>query len=375
MSALRPPLGGALRRLVSSGTAPRVTHGLSSRIGAVEESFLRPVHKVEITVPATISNLGPGFDCFSLALNLQNKLVVERSDSYSMDIRGEGRWTISKGEENLIAQMTAKALGLMEQDMIPLRFDCQNVVPPRRGLGSSSAAIVAGYAAGLAFGGKLINTPATKKLILSLAAAEESDKNRKRHARIAPAVYGGFQISFPGTGREKWVTQRVSIPDGVQLVCFIPDDEASTTKAREILPERAPYADTIFNISRASMLVNCFATAQFGPLRFAMEDRLHQQHRSKLFPHCDPIIEAALVAGAHGAFLSGAGPSVVAITGGVGIAEPGTDTMSQFLAEKVSKAVHAAADRHGVRGTVHIAGPSLTGLSTKGWDEAGIRMW
>jgi len=163
------------------------------------------------------------------------------------------------------------------------------------------------------------------------------------------------------------------VPEGLQLVLFIPDDEANTDLCREILPPSLTYEETIFNISRAAMLINCFATAQFNPLRFAMEDRLHQQHRSKLFPHCEPIIEAALKAGAHGAFLSGAGPTVVAITGGVGIADVGSDTMSQFLAEGVSEAVHEAAVRNNVRGSVHIASPSVGGLMSAGYDSEGYR--
>jgi len=351
----------------------RGAHGLSSRIGAVEESFQKAVHRVELTIPATTSNLGPGFDCFGIALNLHNRIVIERADKFSMQIFGEGRWTISRTEENLMVRMTAKALGLMDQPMPPLRFTCHNAVPPRRGLGSSSSAVIAGFAAGLALGGKKLDAPATKKLLLNRAAAEESDAKRMRHARIAPAIYGGFQISF--AGEEQWIAQRVSVPHGLQVVLFIPDDEASTELVREILPSHIAYSDAIFNISRASMLVNCFATAQFNPLRFAMEDRLHQQHRSKLFLHCDPIIQAALRAGAHGAFLSGAGPTVVAITGGVGMGRVGSDTMSQFLAEEVSRAVHEAADRHGVRGSVHIAAPTTAGLISAGYDSNGDKLW
>ena len=123
------------------------------------------------------------------------------------------------------------------------------------------------------------------------------------------------------------------------------------------------------------MLVNSFSSGQFDPLRYAMEDRLHQQHRAKLFPHCEPIIQAVLGAGAHGAFLSGAGPTVVAITGGVGIASVGSDTMSQVLAEAVSAAVYEAAARNGVSGTVHIAVPSKEGLTSSGYDSDGGVMW
>ena len=148
-------------------------------------------------------------------------------------------------------------------------------------------------------------------------------------------------------------------------VLFIPDEEMSTTEARAVLPEALPYKDAVFNISRAAMLVNCFATAQFDPLRYAMDDRLHQQYRTHMFPF-EPFIKGALQAGAHGAFLSGAGPTVLAIAGGVGIADPGSDTMSQFLAEAVSEAMLDTAREQGISGTVHISTPSFNGVSSIG---------
>ena len=125
---------------------------------------------------------------------------------------------------------------------------------------------------------------------------------------------------------------------------FIPDDEMSTTEARKALPEHLSYEDCIHNISRASMLVNCFATGQFDPLRYAMEDRLHQPYRTHMFPY-DPIIKIAVEAGAHGAYLSGAGPTVLAITGGIGRANVGDDTMSHFLAESTAEAMIRAPPR------------------------------
>lgn len=155
-SRLRSPMR-RLSSMIQATGAPG--HGLSSRIGAIAESFFTPVHRVELTVPATTSNLGPGFDSFGFALNMHNSIVVERADKFSLEIFGEGSETLDKTEENLIVRMTAKALGLLGKPMPPLRFELRNAVPPRRGLGSSSSAIVAGYAAGLAFGGKELYTP------------------------------------------------------------------------------------------------------------------------------------------------------------------------------------------------------------------------
>jgi len=237
----------------------------------------------------------------------------------------------------------------------------------QQGYGEFIGSAVAGLAAGLALGGKDMSTPATKKLLLQLAAEEEGHADN-----VAPAIYGGFQIAFRSTGQ--WITQRVSLPDGLQCVLFIPDGEMSTTEARAVLPTELPYKDAIFNISRAAMLVNCFATAQFNPLRYAMEDRLHQQYRSHMFPFT-PFIKCALEAGAHGAFLSGAGPTILAIAGGVGIADPGSDTMSQFLAESVSDAMLDVAKKEGIPGTVHIATPTSVGFNSTGYAADGTVLW
>lgn len=340
---------------------------MASRIQRIQESFFQPCHRVVVNVPATSANLGPGFDSFGFALDVWNRVTVERSDKFSMTISGEGADRLVADENNMVVRLVKTAAETLGHELPPLKIDCQNAVPPTRGMGSSSAALVAGLAAGLAMAGKDMSTPATKKLLLQLAAEEEGHADN-----VAPAIYGGFQIAFLSNGQ--WITQRVSIPDGLQCVLFIPDGEMSTTEARAVLPEALPYPDAIFNISRAAMLVNCFATAQFNPLRYAMEDRLHQQYRSHMFPFT-PFIKGALEAGAHGAFLSGAGPTILAIAGGVGIADPGSDTMSQFLAESVSDAMLEVAKKEGIPGTVHIATPTATGFYSTGYAEDGTVLW
>ena len=209
------------------------------------------VDKVVINVPATTANLGPGFDAFGFALDVWNRVTVQRADEFSMTITGEGADRLKNDQSNMVAQMTAKAFAALGQEMPPLRFECQNAIPPTRGMGSSSAALVAGLAAGLALGGKDMSTPATKKLLLQLAATEEGHADN-----VAPAIYGGFQIAF--NTEEQWITQRVALPEGLQCVLFIPDAEMSTTEARAVLPASVSYKDAIFNISRAAMLVNCF---------------------------------------------------------------------------------------------------------------------
>jgi len=340
---------------------------MASRIQRIQESFFQPCDRVVIDVPATTANLGPGFDSFGFALDVWNRVTVERADKFSMLIEGEGADRLVGDENNLIVQMTRHALEALGSEMPPLHFHCQIAVPPTRGMGSSSAALVAGLAAGLALGGKDMSTPSTKKLLLQMAASQEGHADN-----VAPAIYGGFQVAF--NTNSQWITQRINIPNGLQCVLFIPDGEMATNEARAVLPKELPYEDAIFNISRAAMLVNCFATAQFNPLRYAMEDRLHQQYRAHMFPFT-PFIKCALEAGAHGAFLSGAGPTILAIAGGVGIADPGSDTMSQFLAEAVSEAMLDVAKREGLPGTVHIASPSNIGCVTSGFTADGTKLW
>ena len=151
---LRAPraTNGLSRQLVQSRSVSSVIH---SRIQRVQESFFKPVDRVVINVPATTSNLGPGFDSFGFALDVWNRIIVERADKFSMTITGEGSDRLDCSEDNMIPQMTYRALRALGCEVPPLRFECMNAVPPTRGMGSSSAALVAGLAAGLAFGGNL----------------------------------------------------------------------------------------------------------------------------------------------------------------------------------------------------------------------------
>ena len=205
----------------------------SSKITKVTESFFKPVKRVNLAVPATSANLGPGFDSFGFTLDVWNRVCVERADKFSMNVSGEGSERIDTSEKNMVVRACARALEALGQPMPPLKFTCKNAVPPTRGMGSSSAALVGGLAAGLALGGKDLSLPVTKKLLLQLAADEEGHADN-----VAPAIYGGFQIAFCADGT--WVSQRVHIPAGLQCVLFIPDDEMPTPEVCRREMRRAP---------------------------------------------------------------------------------------------------------------------------------------
>ena len=153
----------------------------------------------------------------------------------------------------------------------------------------------------------------------------------------------------------------MQIPDGLQCVVFIPDSTGPTSVARAILPPNVSRQDAVFNIGRTAIFVNAFRSGNLDELRFATQDMLHQPQRGAAqYPHLEPLINAALEAGAHGCFLSGAGPTVLAITSG-----RAGDIFTQQLAErqenKVANAMRETAAAMGVPGCVFITNPDHRG--------------
>lgn len=382
-----------MRQRVLAPALRRLSRAQSSRITGTAESFFTPAHSVVISVPATTSNLGSGYDCLGFALDVRNQVRVTLADKFSLEVSGFGEDIVDTSESNVTVQMCLKAFERVGREMPPLKFEMHNAIPPDRGFGSNASALVTGLAAGLALCGREIYTPETKQLMLDMAANQEPLDEHSGSwfavaPNVAPAIYGGFQISFKrarDNGSKYWVAQRVAIPPGVQCVLFIPDEQhiSDTERVQAVLPEALSYEEVVFNLSRSSMLVNCFATGQFGALRHAMEDKLHQPFREQLFP-ASQLITAALEAGAHGAFLSGGGPSVVCVCGGTtqygqrlakGPALPAADTMPLFLAEAVADEVMAKATRLGIKGSVHIATTSQHGMKSEGFSEQGELLW
>ncbi|CAM9783261.1 unnamed protein product [Heterosigma akashiwo] len=315
--------------------------------------------KVTVRVPATSANLGPGFDTLGVALDMWAELTVERADKFEMICEGDGADKVPLDETNLLyvgveqyvqggGQAGAAALG--------------STAPPasrsRGGMGSSSAAIVGGLVAGLVLSGHQLPCWG-REAVLNMASEIEGHPDN-----VAPALYGGIQLGIHAGGR--WRSERVPCPPGLQCVIFIPEEIGITKEVRAVLKPEIPRADAIYNIGRVAWLVNALATANVDNLRWGCEDALHQPQRgAKCFPHMQvaargrtargrPLIDAALAAGADGAYLSGAGPTILAVTSGAS-----GDIFTQRELERVDKAVgeamaRAAADV-GVRGQVYVS--------------------
>lgn len=278
-----------------------------------------------VEVPATSANLGPGFDALGLALEIVNEVRVEPAARWELQLTGEGAPHLPTGDRNLVVRAISTAAHRWGVSLPPARLTCRNVIPLSRGLGSSSAAVVAGLliADRLAGGGRSTGE------ILNLASELEGHPDN-----VTPALLGGLQACALAGGEVVHV--RVPIRRAPAIALFVPDAPMPTREARRVLPRRVELDDAVYNISRACLLVAALAAGELSVLRIATQDMLHQPPRTRLFPAIPVLFHAALEAGALGAYLSGAGSTIIALVDG----DPWP----------VARAMAAAAARDGVPG-------------------------
>lgn len=258
---------------------------------------------VRVSVPATSANLGPGFDSLGLALSLRDELKAEvLPDGLVVEVAGAGADGVPRDESHLVVRAMRAAFDHMGEQPPGLRLSCRNVIPHARGLGSSSAAIVAGVvlARGLVAGGQLL---ASDEALFDLAADLEGHPDN-----VAPAFYGGFVIS--GREADRWYAVRAGVDPRIAAVVFVPPDGVETTVARGLLPDVVPHADAAANAGRAALLVAAI-TGQPEHLLAATRDWLHQDQREPAMPGTLELVRALRADGVP-AVVSGAGPTVLA---------------------------------------------------------------
>ena len=255
---------------------------------------------ISVRVPATSANLGPGYDAVGLALSLSARISLDRAPAPSVEVRGTGADLIPRGPEHPAYRAARFVAEIVGESDAHFRLVQDNDIPPTRGLGGSAAALVGGaVAANEMFGGQ-IAAPDLLNIVCELDGHPDN---------AAPALLGGLVI---GTLTPEGVSAVRLEPKDLKAVVAVPDFEVSTTAARRALPEKIPHRDAAFNVGRSGLLLGALATGEYHLLRVAMQDRLHQPYRSHLVPGLDEVIEAALAGGAHGACLSGSGPTVLA---------------------------------------------------------------
>jgi homoserine kinase len=254
--------------------------------------------RVTVRVPATSANLGPGFDCFGLALDLCNEVVVDTEASPGVRWEGEGADDLPTDGSDMVTR-TAVTLGeQMHADLPAFALHGTNRIPLERGLGSSSAAAVAGVVVGSALLG--LGLHADRYSVFATAARLEGHPDN-----AAPAVYGGFTVAI-----EDGPVRRMDPHPGLRPVVVVPPMRLPTAEARAALPELVARADAVFNVARAALVVEAI-TQDPALLLEALDDRLHQAARLALLPEVADRFE--LLRRAHvPVCVSGAGPSLLA---------------------------------------------------------------
>ena len=278
---------------------------------------------ISVRVPATSGNLGPGYDAVGLALSLSMRIGLDRSPHPEIEIRGTGADLIPRGPEHPAYRAARFVAELVGESDAHFRLVQENSIPPTRGLGGSAAALVGGaVAANDLFGGQ-IAAPDLLNIVCELDGHPDN---------AAPALLGGLVI---GTLTPVGVSAVRLEPKDLKVVVAVPDFAVSTTAARRALPDSVPHRDAAFNVGRSGLLLGALATGEYHLLRVAMQDRLHQPYRSHLVPGLEDVIEVALETGAHGACLSGSGPTVLAFAPETGAREIASAMRATFEARGV----------------------------------------
>ena len=262
----------------------------------------------EVRLPASTSNLGAGFDCFGLALQLYLTIRATIIPSSPLSCRVQTRGsrenaTLPRTDDNLIYRAMAYAASREDLRLPPVHLFVRNEIPVSRGLGGSAAAIVGG----IKLCGLICDRQIPDDAILEYATELEGHPDN-----IAAALLGGFVVT--GTNqRGKVIALKRAWPTDLKIVVVSPDSQVETKLARAALPRRAKHADAVYNLQRAALFNAALGEQRYDLLWEAMQDRLHQPWRQSLVPGLAEALALAKTPGLLGLALSGAGPSVVAV--------------------------------------------------------------
>ncbi len=258
---------------------------------------------VTVTVPATTANLGAGFDCIGAALTLYNRFHFQAADTTKINVVGTEAAGVSVGEDNLLYQAFVRFYEQIQQKTPPVHVEIELGVPLSRGLGSSATAIIGGFVGANEMAGK----PLSDAEVLDLAIALEGHPDN-----VVPAFLGNCQLSVKTDSQ--WHFCPIPWAENVVPAIAIPDFELSTEAARAVLPSQIDRGDAIFNISRLGLLLRGLETANPDWLTAALDDKIHQPYRQKLIQGYEAVQTAAKAAGAYGLVISGAGPTLLALS-------------------------------------------------------------
>lgn len=254
---------------------------------------------MRVSVPATSANLGPGFDCLGIAVNLKNQVIIKPSKFHSVSLKGEGANNPALKDNNMFISIFNDFYHNLSSKKRHFRFEFFNEIPLSRGLGSSSAVIVSAIASAYAIEGIVLE----KDKLLNLALAYENHPDN-----ITPAVMGGFNVACVQENEVKYINK--SIPRSLKAVVVIPNRAISTAISRKTLPFKYSKEDAVFNISHSSLLTAAFMSENWDMLKHASQDVFHQKYRMKHMPELFDVQKTALKEGALMSTLSGSGSTL-----------------------------------------------------------------
>lgn len=287
--------------------------------GGAASRMIRRMNEARVRVPATTANLGPGFDCLGIALQIYNTTTVRLG-------RGPAKGDMAAEAADLFFRETKRRA-------FAFHWEVEGSVPRSRGLGSS-VTVRLGVLHGL---NELAGRPLVRADLFRLCAGLEGHPDN-----AAPAAFGGFTITPPSGP-----LQRYRVGKELCFVLLIPGFEISTPAARTVLPASVPFRDAAFNAASAAAVAAAFAAGNYAALDGAFHDRLHQPFRDPLIPYLAPVLDAARAAGALGGWLSGSGSTIACAT----LRRPDKIANAMIVASNLDEAVAIAvrADNSGVK--------------------------
>ncbi len=287
-----------------------------------------------ISVPATSANLGPGFDTLGLAIDLRNEIVIKPSRFLSLSTHGEGSENPRIKKNTLFLNIFNKHYRRLSGKHNTFRFEFTNRIPISRGLGSSSAVIVAAITAAYAAAGAKYN----KREILNHALKFEHHPDN-----ITPAVMGGFNVAC--LEGDRVFSKKRRMPGYLRAVLVVPNRTISTNRSRHVLPKVYPKEEMVYSLSRAAYMTALFMSESWDQLRIASKDKIHQDRRMKMMPDLFEVQKIALSQGALMSTLSGSGSTFFSLA-----YEDDADAIAQALAHRFPhyRVLIHALDNHGV---------------------------
>ena len=254
---------------------------------------------IKIRIPATTANIGPGFDTLGLALNLYNEFIFQEIDEGFIVNGFEEEYNLNN---NLVYTSMMKTFELIDHSPQGVKIDAKIDIPISRGLGSSASCVLAGVIGANEIGG----SPLDEDDILRIATNIEGHPDN-----ITPALFGGLAVSI--MDEEKVIFNRIRVHKGIKFLALVPDFLLSTEESRSVLPKDTSFKDSLNNVSRVSLLISALSNGRFELLNQALKDKLHQPYRGSLMPDFFNILEKVEEFNGLGAYLSGAGPTIMCI--------------------------------------------------------------